>query len=113
MTVRPIGISTRLFEHRSSVLTWIGGRPVLIARIEGKLHAMDAVCAHMGCALLSEVQGHVAVCPAHEARYDLRTGALLEPARIRPENPCEQEALKIPLRTYRVAEREGRLEIDI
>lgn len=103
----------RLFEHRSSVVTWVGSRPVLIARVEGKLYAMDAVCAHMGCALLTEAKEHVATCPAHEARYDVRTGALLEAAKIKPDIPCEEEELRIPLRTYPVAERDGLLEVDL
>lgn len=113
MAPRRVAISTRLFEHRSSVLTWVGGRPVLIARVDGKLYAMDAVCAHMGCALLSEAKDHTTVCPAHEARYDVRTGQLLEPAKIKPEVPCEVEELRIPLRTYRVRERDGLLEVDV
>ena len=108
-----VAISLRLFEHRSSVLTWVAGRPVLIARVEGKLYAMDAVCAHMGCALLTEAQGPTSVCPAHEARYDVRTGALLESPKIKPEIPCEMEELRIPLRTYPVAERDGLLEVDV
>lgn len=113
MVPRRVAISMRLFEHRSSVLTWVGGRPVLIARVDGKLYAMDAVCAHMGCALLTEAKDHTSVCPAHEARYDVRTGALVEPARIKPEIPCEMEELRIPLRTYPVAERDGLLEVDL
>ena len=86
---------------------------MLIARVDGKLYAMDAVCAHMGCALLTEAKDHTSVCPAHEARYDVRTGALVEPAKIKPEIPCEMEELRIPLRTYPVTEREGLLEIDL
>ena len=86
---------------------------MLIARVDGKLYAMDAVCAHMGCALLTEAKDHTSVCPAHEARYDVRTGALVEPARIKPEIPCEMEELRIPLRTYPVVERDGLLEVDL
>lgn len=113
MAPRRVAISTRIFERRSSVLTWVGGRPVLVARVDGKLYGMDAVCAHMGCALLSEVKDHSTVCPAHEARYDVRSGQLLEPPKIKPEVPCEAEELRIPLRTYRVTERDGLLEVDL
>lgn len=113
MVLRRVSISTRLFDHRSSVLTWVGGRPVLVARVDGRLYAMDAICAHMGCALLSQAEGPIAVCPAHEARYDVRTGLLIEPPKIKPEIPCEEEELRIPLRTYRVVEREGIFEVDI
>lgn len=113
MAFQPLSLSSRLFEHRSSVVTWFRGRPVLVARVDGQLYGLDAVCAHMGCALLTDVEGKEAVCPAHGARYDLATGRLTEPARVRPETPCAQEAVRVPLRTYRVRENDqGMLEID-
>ena len=86
---------------------------MLVAKCDGKLYAMDAVCAHMGCALLTEASGPIAVCPAHEARYDVRTGELVEPAKIKPEIPCEAEELRLPLRTYRVAEKDGLIEVEM
>ena len=113
MAFRRVALSTRIFEGRSSVVTWLQGRPVLVARVDGALYAMDAVCAHMGCALLTEVDGPIATCPAHRAKYDVRTGGVLEPAFVRPEQPCSEESLSVPLRTYRVREEEGFLAIDI
>ncbi|MCL6522852.1 MAG: Rieske 2Fe-2S domain-containing protein [Firmicutes bacterium] len=113
MAFEPLSLSSHVFEHRSSVLTWFRGRPVLVAQVDGQLYGLDAVCAHMGCALLSEVEGREAVCPAHGARYDLATGSLTQPAVIRPETPCAQEEVRTPLRTYRVrANEKGLLEID-
>ncbi len=108
-----VSLSVRVFERRSSVLVWVQGRPILIARVDGKLYAMDAVCAHVGCALLSSTEGYESVCPAHEAKYDIRTGALVAPPRIKPELPCEEEESKVPLRTYPVAERDGLLEVEL
>ena len=113
MVAHRVSISTRLFERRSSVVTWVNRRPILVARVDGRIYALDAVCAHMGCALLSHTEGPAAICPAHEARYDVRTGALLEAPKVKPEIPCEEEHLSIPLRTYPVTERDGLLEIDI
>ena len=113
MAFRRISLSTRVFEGRTSVVTWIQGRPVLVAKVDDELYAMDAVCAHMGCALLTEVDEHVATCPAHRAKYDVRTGAILERATVRPEQPCCEESLSIPLRTYRVRDEEGLLAIDM
>ncbi len=113
MTFRRVSISTRIFSRRSSVLTWINRRPVLIARVGDAVYAMDAVCAHLGCALLTEVSGAQVMCPAHEAVWDIRTGVLLAEPKIKPEMPCEQEALKAPLRTYPAREVDGFVEIEI
>ena len=56
------------------------GRLVLVARVEGTLHAIDDVCNHAGC-LLSQgrLEGAHVVCPCHEMAFDVRTGAGREP----------------------------------
>ncbi len=113
MTFRRVSISTRIFARRSSVLTWINRRPVLVAKVGDAVYAMDAVCAHLGCALLTDVNGAQATCPAHEAVWDVRTGALVAEPKIKPELPCEEEALKAPRRTYPAREHEGFVEIDM
>ncbi|MGC8556225.1 MAG: Rieske (2Fe-2S) protein [Conexivisphaera sp.] len=98
-----VRIHVHSFEDRNSMIIWLGGRPVLIAKYGDKFYGMDAVCAHMGCALLSEAEGPIAICPAHGARYDMRTGEMVEPPHVKPEVPCEQEQVRVPLRTYRVS----------
>ena len=113
MTYRRVSISTRIFSRRSSVLAWVNRRPVLVAKVGDRVCAMDAVCAHLGCAILTDVSGAQVTCPAHEAVWDIRTGALVAEPKIKPEMPCEEEALKAPLRTYPAREVEGFVEIDI
>ena len=113
MTFRRVALSTRIFSRRSSVLTWINHRPILVAKVGDALYAMDAVCAHMGCALLTEVSGPQVTCPAHEAVWDVRTGALVAEPKIKPEMPCDREALKAPLKTYAAREQDGFVEIDL
>ncbi len=113
MTYRRVSISTRVFSRRSSILTWINHRPVLVAKVGDALYAMDGICAHMGCALLTESNGAQVTCPAHEAVWDLRTGALLAEPKVKPEMPCEEEALRVPLRTYPARERDGFIEVDL
>lgn len=113
MVFRKVSISTRVFSRRASILTWINRRPVLLAKVGDAYYAMDAVCAHLGCALLTETRGAQAICPAHEAVWDLRTGTLVAEPKIKPEMPCEEEGLKAPLRTYPVQERDGFLEVDL
>jgi len=97
-----VRIHIHSFEGRNSMIIWLGGRPVLVVRDGDRFYGMDAVCAHMGCALLSEARGTIAICPAHGAKYDVRTGQMVEPPQIKPEVPCEQEEIRVPLRTYRV-----------
>lgn len=112
--IKRIGLSSKAFERRNSYVTWVDGKPILIAKYDGNYHAMNAVCAHMGCALLTDVEGNIATCPAHGARYDLTTGAMVEKPQVRPEVPCEYSESKTPLEIYRIRETpEGRLEIDI
>jgi 3-phenylpropionate/trans-cinnamate dioxygenase ferredoxin component len=51
------------------------GREVLLANVNGTLHAMSDRCSHEG-ALLSggRLEGLVVACPAHGSRFDVATG---------------------------------------
>ncbi len=113
MAYKRISISTKIFEKSNHFITWINQRPVLITKYEGKYYGMDAVCGHMGCALLDIVSGNVAECPAHGAKYDVTNGNRIAEPRIRPEKGCEYDNINNPLKTYAIKENEGFLEIDI
>lgn len=53
----------------------VGERYVLVARVDGALHALDDVCVHAGCLLSGGwLEGQVVVCPCHEYRFDVTTG---------------------------------------
>ncbi len=107
-----IKIMSSVFDRTNRIIIWYNSRPVLIVKHEGRLYGMEAICAHMGCALLTEVDGAVATCPAHGAKYDVRTGELIEKPQVKPEVPCEFEKLRIPLRTYNVSiTQDGFIEI--
>ncbi|MFB6470362.1 MAG: Rieske (2Fe-2S) protein [Vulcanisaeta sp. AZ3] len=111
---RRINILVKVFERRNSIIAWVGGKPILIVKEDNNYYGMLAICAHMGCALLTDVNGHIATCPAHLARYDVRTGEMIEKPQVRPEAPCEYEKLSIPLPTYKVrVTQDGFLEVDI
>ncbi len=113
MSYKKITISTKVFEKTDSIVTWIDKRPVLIAKYNGKYYGLDAVCAHMGCAILDTVKNGHAVCPAHGAEYDITSGEKVKDAFVRPEAPCEYDESRIPLKTYNVREKEGFLEIEL
>ncbi|MEM0141070.1 MAG: Rieske (2Fe-2S) protein [Thermoplasmatales archaeon] len=113
MTYKKIGVSAKVFERTNHYITWINARPILIAKADGKYYAMDAVCAHMGCALLEIVSGKYAECPAHGAKYDITTGERVAEAKIRPQANCEYDNNAVPLKTFNVREIDGFLEIDV
>lgn len=55
------------FEKRNSVITWVDNKPILVVKYGDNYYGMLAICAHMGgCALLTDVNGYVATCPAHQ-----------------------------------------------
>ena len=62
-------------------MKWIGlaRRRLLVANVEGHFYALDDICGHQRVPLSSgTLEGHVVECPLHFARYDLRTGKLLD-----------------------------------
>mgnify|MGYP001770689823 FL=1 len=109
-----MSILVKVFERRNSVITWVDGKPILIVKYGDNYYGMYAVCAHMGCALLTDVNGYIATCPAHLAKYDVRTGEMIEKPQVRPDTPCEYADIKTPLPTYRVrVTQDGFLEVDV
>ncbi|MFP3257970.1 MAG: Rieske 2Fe-2S domain-containing protein [Caldivirga sp.] len=87
-------ILVKVFEKRNSIIAWVNNKPILIVKYGDRFYGMDAVCAHMGCALLTDVNGYVATCPAHLAKYDVRTGEMIEKPSVRPDVPCEYMQVK-------------------
>ena len=56
----------------------IGDRAILLAKVQGRLYATDALCPHMQ-ADLSEgtLQGTVLTCPLHSSQFDIRDGRVI------------------------------------
>jgi nitrite reductase/ring-hydroxylating ferredoxin subunit len=65
-----------------------GVRWVLLARVAGRLHAIDDCCNHAG-RLLSEgkLQGTTVTCPGHGVAFDVRDGR-----RVTPGVACGDQA---------------------
>ncbi|GAB4223835.1 MAG: Rieske (2Fe-2S) protein [Acidobacteriota bacterium] len=57
----------------------LGGHEIVLFRVDGRIHAFEDRCPHLG-ARLSEV-GHVragtVICVLHCAKFDLETGRVL------------------------------------
>jgi 3-phenylpropionate/trans-cinnamate dioxygenase ferredoxin subunit len=63
----------------------VGDDQVLVANVGGSYRAVGEVCTHAGC-LLSEgwVENGAVECMCHGSRFDLATGAVVEPPATEP-----------------------------
>jgi 3-phenylpropionate/trans-cinnamate dioxygenase ferredoxin subunit len=78
-------------------------RFVLVARVEGRFHALDDVCNHAGCHLSGGwMEGPCVVCPCHEYAFDVRTGEQGDAVKM-----CESQPV------FPLTVREGVLFVDL
>ena len=59
------------------------GRQVLLAKVDGKIYAMNDVCTHRGAPLHMGELGqtgdpYLLTCPWHAAHFDVRTGTVYQ-----------------------------------
>jgi nitrite reductase (NADH) small subunit len=58
------------------------GRSILLAKVDGRIYAMDNICSHMGASLhegqLGAAGPCLVTCPWHEAHFDLRSGRVAQ-----------------------------------
>jgi nitrite reductase/ring-hydroxylating ferredoxin subunit len=60
-----------------------GGREILLANVGGKIYAMDDRCGHMSAPLsMGRLDGKIAQCPLHFARFDVTTGKCVRKAHM-------------------------------
>jgi MocE subfamily Rieske [2Fe-2S] domain protein len=70
----------------------VGGQLVAIHRTADGVYATAAICTHEFAELRDGLlQGHVIECPKHNGRFDVRTGAVLNPPASVPlaTYPCQ------------------------
>ncbi len=59
---------------------WVSGRRILVYNIGGEFYATDEQCTHRECSLeKGTLKGKEITCPCHGARFDVTTGAILNP----------------------------------
>jgi len=64
----------------------VGGRRVVLAKLEGRVYAIGGVCTHMGGDLAQgALEGETLRCPVHRGGFDIKTGEALVPPPRRPE----------------------------
>ena len=80
----------------------IAGRPIALYDVDGSLFATDNICTH-AYARLSDgwLDGELIECPLHAARFDVRTGKVLDP-------PATAD-----LKTYPVRVMDGEIEVKL
>ena len=62
----------------------IGGRCVVLFRVDGVYHAIDDSCPHQGASLgVGKLEGRFIQCPAHGLRFDIASGCLLGVPHVR------------------------------
>jgi nitrite reductase/ring-hydroxylating ferredoxin subunit len=70
----------KVSELPAGKMTWVSieGERVLLANVAGTFYALEDVCGHQRVALSKGLlEGCVVECPLHVARFDVRTGALI------------------------------------
>jgi 3-phenylpropionate/trans-cinnamate dioxygenase ferredoxin component len=56
----------------------VGENEILLAKVDGKIYAIDNACGHLAYPLNEgRLDGHVVTCLWHFARFDVRTGAVV------------------------------------
>jgi nitrite reductase/ring-hydroxylating ferredoxin subunit len=59
---------------------------LVLARVEGELHALADRCTHRGGPLHEgELHGDCVTCPWHESRFSMRDGSVLDGPAVRPQ----------------------------
>jgi len=63
-----------------------GGKPVLVANLEGKYFAIGNICTHMSCMLSDgNLKGDIVTCPCHGSRFGVKTGKVVGAPAPKPE----------------------------
>jgi 3-phenylpropionate/trans-cinnamate dioxygenase ferredoxin subunit len=72
----------------------VNGRRYALCNAEGQFYAVDDTCSHDDGPLgEGALEGHVIVCPRHGARFDVRTGAVLQMPAVFPIQAYETKVV--------------------
>ena len=85
-------------ENGSYRTIWVDDEEVAVIKCKDAIYAIQDVCTHDGGELTGGViEGCAIECPRHSARFDIRTGEVLDPPAFEP------------IATYPVEIRDGRV----
>ncbi len=110
MAWRSSGIAAATMRPGAKRELLVDGRALVIFRLSDGFFAIDGSCTHLGGQLIDGKIDHDGiVCPEHGATFEIRTGAV----RADPDGVVPPEGVAQALRSYRVRETGGLLEIDV
>jgi len=82
-----------------------GDKEILLAKVNGKIYAIDNACGHLAYPLNDgKLDGHVVTCRWHFARFDVRTGEVVS-AGIDFENIKPLEVQVSPDGSFEIGEK--------
>lgn len=94
-------IDTDEIEDGEVVGVEAGDENILLAKVDGEIHAIGDVCTHEHCFLSDGwLEGEEVVCPCHHAKFDVTTGEVTRPPAKEPEP------------TYTVVVKDGTVYLD-
>lgn len=80
----------------------VNGTRVSVANVAGTFYAFDDVCTHRQCSLSDgDLEGRAVTCPCHGSRFDVITGAVLNPPAV------------VPVRTYAIRVADDAIAIQV
>ncbi len=61
----------------------LNGKPVMLANVDGKIHAIAGLCTHQqGILANGTLEGNVVTCPRHGSQFDVTTGKNLRGPKV-------------------------------
>jgi NADPH-dependent 2,4-dienoyl-CoA reductase/sulfur reductase-like enzyme/nitrite reductase/ring-hydroxylating ferredoxin subunit len=92
MAEHRIGSATKLLSDGEMKRLELEGKPVVVARADGRYYAFGGNCPHWGAPLNEGLlNGHELMCPWHHTCFDVRTAVRLEP-------PAFNDLARFPVR---------------
>lgn len=92
MAEHGIGSAESLLADGEMKRLELEGKPVVVARVDGRYYAFGGNCPHWGAPLDEGLlNGHALMCPWHHACFDVRTAVRLEP-------PAFNDLARFPVR---------------
>lgn len=110
MTWLPTGVAAATVTEGSLREVVLQFRPVVLARVEGRIHALDGACPHIGGSLAEgALRGRRLTCPLHEATFDVTDGSVVtDPFGVTPPEGGVGAVAVFPTR-----EHSGMIEVDL
>lgn len=105
-----VGVPERLSFVVSEQDAWVESRMVkgvwLFSEDGEKFKAYNARCTHLGCGFVYDKDANNFLCPCHQGRFDIKTGAVLAGPPPRPLDELEVEirdsAVFVKYKEYRL-----------